>query len=74
MAFFHAQGIYVLREVRNTTKDRHRALGVGLLWGPRLGRFLMSEVPLKRARGATNDALPISGFRSQRLLMSQVPL
>ena len=26
--------------------DHHRALGVGLLWGPTGGVFVMSEVPL----------------------------
>ena len=31
---------------RQPPQDSHRALGIGLLQGPRVGRFLMSEVPL----------------------------
>ena len=29
-------------------QDHHRVVGIALLWGPRWGRFLMSEVPLYR--------------------------
>ena len=31
---------------RHPPKDLHRALGIGLLYGPRKGLFLMSKVPL----------------------------
>ena len=29
--------------------DHHRSLGIGLLWGPRDGLFLIGEVPLYTA-------------------------
>jgi hypothetical protein len=31
---------------RPPPKDRRRAIGIGLVKGPRVGRFLLSEVPL----------------------------
>jgi len=37
---------YLAHKKRTPPWDYHRALGTGLLQGPRGGRFLMSEVPL----------------------------
>ena len=38
-------------------QDPPRTLGIGLLWGPRRRRFLMSEVPLYVAREAHTEML-----------------
>ena len=37
---------YLAHKKRPPPWDYHRALGIGLLYGPRWVRFLMSEVPL----------------------------
>ena len=44
--------------IRNSNPlwDHHRALGVGLLQGPRGGRFLMSEVPWRGEWGEWSRA------------------
>ena len=49
-------------------QDHHKALGIGILQGPRVGRFLMSEVPLyetvnfgtKESSGPTNWCLRLT--------------
>ena len=46
-----------LTKTRPTPWDHHRALGVGLLQGPRVGRFIMSEVPLYSRTGLGNASL-----------------
>ena len=37
---------YLAHQKPTPPRDHHRALGIGLLQGPRGGRFFLSEVPL----------------------------
>ena len=47
LTWLHRLQGYLAHKKLPPPKDHHRSLGIGLLYGPRAGPFLMSEVPLK---------------------------
>ena len=44
---------YLFHKKQPPTKDHHTTLGKVLLQGPRMGMFLISEVPLEQVRAAS---------------------